>query len=123
LTINKPIVKPRVSFLDYIFGGMEMTVHVAIDYTLSNGPPTDPNSLHYINPQTGMNEYTQALSAVMSIVQDYDSDQHFPMYGFGGKIPGSAEAGASHCFALNGDIYNPYVDGMPKVMDTYYKSV
>ena len=50
--------KPRVSFLDYIFGGLELTVNVAIDYTLSNGPPTDPNSLHFINQATGMNEYT-----------------------------------------------------------------
>lgn len=58
LTINKSMFKPRVSFLDYIFGGLELTVNVAIDYTLSNGPPTDPNSLHFINPATGMNEYT-----------------------------------------------------------------
>jgi hypothetical protein len=41
LTINKSMFKPRVSFLDYIFGGLELTVNVAIDYTLSNGPPTD----------------------------------------------------------------------------------
>lgn len=88
-----------------------MTVHVAIDYTLSNGPPDDPNSLHFVNRSSGTNQYTQALSAVMNIVQDYDSDHHFPCYGFGGKVPGSAEAAASHCFALNGDIYNPYVNG------------
>ena len=50
LTMNKPMIKPRVSFLDYVFGGLEMTVHVAIDYTLSNGPPNDPMSLHHINP-------------------------------------------------------------------------
>lgn len=39
-------VQPRVSFLDYIFGGCEINVHVAIDYTLSNGDPADPTSLH-----------------------------------------------------------------------------
>ena len=49
LIFNKPIIQPRVSFLDYVFGGLEMTVHVAIDYTLSNGPPDDPNSLHFVN--------------------------------------------------------------------------
>lgn len=88
-----------------------MTVNVAIDYTLSNGPPNDPNSLHYFDPQTGMNEYTQAIGAVMNIVQDYDSDQQFPCFGFGGKVPGSPDPTASHCFALNGDIYKPYVNG------------
>lgn len=58
LTIGKSMFKQRVSFLDYIFGGLELTVNIAIDYTLSNGPPTDRNSLHYIDPMTGMNEYT-----------------------------------------------------------------
>lgn len=74
LTINRAIIKPRISFLDYIFGGLDMTVHVAIDYTLSNGPPNDPHSLHYFDPMYGMNEYTQAISAVMNIIQDYSTD-------------------------------------------------
>lgn len=30
-------MEERVSFLDYIFGGCEIGVHVAIDFTLSNG--------------------------------------------------------------------------------------
>ena len=88
-----------------------MTVNVAIDYTLSNGPPNDPNSLHYFDPQTGMNEYTQAIGAVMNIIQDYDSEGQFPCFGFGGKVPGSPDESASHCFALNGDIYKPFVNG------------
>lgn len=29
----------RATFLDYIFGGCEIGVHVAIDFTLSNGDP------------------------------------------------------------------------------------
>ena len=39
IIFNKFLVQPRVSFLDYIFGGCEIGVHVAIDYTMSNGPP------------------------------------------------------------------------------------
>ena len=39
----------RVTFLDYIFGGCEINVHVAIDFTLSNGNPTSPKSLHYLS--------------------------------------------------------------------------
>ena len=38
----------RVTFLDYIFGGCEIGVHVAIDFTLSNGEPAKPESLHYL---------------------------------------------------------------------------
>jgi len=40
----------RVSFLDFIFGGCEIGVQVAIDFTLSNGKVTARDSLHYINP-------------------------------------------------------------------------
>lgn len=77
----------RVTFLDYIFGGCEIGVHVSIDYTLSNGAPTDPRSLHYINPQTQTNQYTDAIASVVGILENYDSDKLFPVYGFGGKVP------------------------------------
>jgi hypothetical protein len=39
IVINNFKVQTRVSFLDYVFGGCEIGVHVAIDYTASNGPP------------------------------------------------------------------------------------
>jgi hypothetical protein len=41
------------SFLDYISGGMQMGLVVAIDYTGSNGNPDDPSSLHVcVTPST-----------------------------------------------------------------------
>lgn len=40
--INEFKSEDRVTFLDYIFGGCEINVHVAIDFTLSNGNPNDP---------------------------------------------------------------------------------
>jgi hypothetical protein len=45
----------QYSFLDYVFGGCEISLAVAIDYTLSNGDPSNPDSLHYFDPQK--NEY------------------------------------------------------------------
>ena len=44
--------------IDYLRGGMEVNVVVAIDYTGSNGNPALPNTLHYCDP-TGMsmNQY------------------------------------------------------------------
>jgi copine 5/8/9 len=77
----------RATFLDYIFGGCEINVHVAIDFTLSNGDPSKSDSLHYINPHTGTNLYTDALAACLGILENYDDDKEFPVYGFGGKIP------------------------------------
>jgi len=50
-------------------------------------------------------------------LKDYDSDQLFPTYGFGGKIPGGQKP--SHCFALNGDIYDPECQGIDSVLKAY----
>lgn len=36
--INNFVCQPRISFLDYLFGGCEIGVQIAIDYTMSNGP-------------------------------------------------------------------------------------
>ena len=56
----------------------------AIDYTASNRDPSDPNSLHSLGPQ---NEYIKALYSVGHIVEPYDSDRSFPVFGFGGIPP------------------------------------
>ena len=37
------------TFLDYIFSGLEIALILAIDFTGSNGEPTSPESLHYID--------------------------------------------------------------------------
>ena len=64
-----------------------MNVQVAIDFTGSNGDPRYSNSLHYLNPKTKTNHYTEAINSVLSILQNYDDDQMFPVYGFGGIPP------------------------------------
>lgn len=42
-------IEKAYSFLDYIMGGTEINLMVAIDFTGSNGKPTDPKSLHYVS--------------------------------------------------------------------------
>jgi hypothetical protein len=54
-------VQERASFLDYVFGGCDIGVHIAIDYTLSNGKAADERSLHYLKPGVMINEYTAAI--------------------------------------------------------------
>lgn len=39
LKFDKLSIKPRNSFLNYIFGGCELNLAIAIDFTLSNGDP------------------------------------------------------------------------------------
>lgn len=42
-------VKP--SFVDYLRSGWQVSLVAAIDYTASNGTPTEPDSLHYLGGQ------------------------------------------------------------------------
>lgn len=57
---------------------------VAIDFTGSNGSPTAPTSLHYLNGNN-LNQYQQALRAIGDILLNYDSDKIIPCFGFGAK--------------------------------------
>ena len=41
--------KKRNTFLEYIFGGCEINLAIAVDFTLSNGKPTEAQSLHTLN--------------------------------------------------------------------------
>lgn len=43
-------LKPVVNFLEYIFGGCQLNLVVAVDFTGSNGQASDPNSLHNRDP-------------------------------------------------------------------------
>ncbi len=54
-TLNKVKFDKVYTFLDYVFGGCEISLAVAIDFTLSNGDPNDPKSLHFFDP--ARNEY------------------------------------------------------------------
>jgi len=106
----------RHTFLEYIFGGCEIQLSIAIDFTLSNGDPSDRDSLHYLD--MSRNEYLNAIRSVGNILQYYDSDKHIPVLGFGATVPPSTNR-ASHCFALNGNIFDPEVDGLEGVLEAY----
>lgn len=55
------------TFLDYVFGGCEISFMIAIDFTRSNGVPTIPESLHHLS-QDHMNQYLEAIKAVGDIL-------------------------------------------------------
>lgn len=59
--VEKFEVSPTVCFLQYVFGGCEINLNIAIDFTLSNGDPLDPKveSLHNSDPEK--NEYIKAI--------------------------------------------------------------
>ena len=108
------------SFLDYIRGGTELACTFSIDFTQSNGNPSDPRSLHYFSGHDREhlpNPYEAAISAVGHIIEDYDSDKLFPVLGFGARLP--PEGRLDHCFFVNGHETNPYCNGITGVLDAY----
>ncbi|TSM52260.1 Copine-8 [Bagarius yarrelli] len=120
VTLLSCLIDVEVTFLDYIKGGTQINFTVAIDFTASNGNPSQPTSLHYMNPYQ-INAYAMALRAVGEIIQDYDSDKMFPALGFGAKLPPYGRV--SHEFPLNGNPENPYCSGIAGVIEAYYQSL
>jgi len=102
----------RATFVDYVSGGCELNVVVAIDFTGSNGDPRQPGTLHHIDPNS-RNQYEQAIAAVTSILLDYDSDKKVPVLGFGAKYSGIVH----HCFQCGP---TPEVHGLQGVLDAYH---
>ena len=88
---------------------------MAIDFTASNGDPNDPRSLHARNSENS-NQYTTAIKAVGSIIEDYDTDKMFPALGFGARVPPTGQV--SHEFFLNLKD-NPYCAGVDGLLDAY----
>ena len=72
--------KPRNSFLDYMQGNVDMALMCAIDFTGSNGHPSDYQSLHHIYGSQP-SQYQHAIRQIGNIVAVYDSDQKFPVWG------------------------------------------
>ncbi|RMB99529.1 hypothetical protein DUI87_24266 [Hirundo rustica rustica] len=120
VTLLSFAVEAEHTFLDYIRGGTQLNFTVAIDFTASNGNPSQPTSLHYLSPFQ-LNAYSLALRAVGDIIQDYDSDKMFPALGFGAKVP--PDGHVSHEFPLNGDASNPACCGITGVLEAYQCSL
>ncbi|KAL5473586.1 hypothetical protein EMCRGX_G028088 [Ephydatia muelleri] len=111
---------PKASFVDYIKGGCQISLILAVDFTASNGNPVHPDCLHYISPVKD-NEYVQAIKSVGSVLAPYDSDQMIPAFGFGGQIPPHFQV--SHCFPLDLNTQNPDVYGVQGILNAYQHAV
>jgi hypothetical protein len=108
---------PRRTFYEYIKSGIELNLITAIDFTESNGIPDLPTSLHFIQGST-LNPYEACIHAVGSVVCPYDSDQLFPVYGFGAVVGPEV----SHCFPLT-FTDNPNVRGLEGILAAYRSAV
>ncbi|CAM9640078.1 unnamed protein product [Scytosiphon promiscuus] len=107
------------TLLEYLAGGLQISMTCAIDFTGSNGDPSHPQSLHHIDRSGRLNQYQQAIWSIGHILQDYDSDKMFPVYGFGGRVNHQP---VSHCFPIcrvsnTGGPEEAY--GVPGILEAY----
>ena len=107
----------KSNFLDYVYGGCEINLSVAIDFSEGNGRMDDPDCLHYLKSGDAGNKYLQAIKSVVTIMQYYNTTKMIAAYGYGAQVVQNHET--SHCFALNGDIFNPSVPGIEGLMRAY----
>jgi Copine len=49
--------------------------------TGSNGDPATPASLHYRDPSGRLNDYAKAIVGVGTIIEFYDDDKKYPVFG------------------------------------------
>ena len=61
-------------FIDYLRGGLQLSLTLAIDFTGSNGDPSLPRSLHFLS-KTKKNQYQEAIESVGQILINYDHDK------------------------------------------------
>lgn len=97
-----------------------MNFVVAIDFTGSNGNPSQSTSLHYIHPSQP-NQYALAIQSVGGIIQDYDTDRMFPTFGFGARLP--PDGRVSHNFAVNFNPHEPSCYGIDGVLTAYQQCI
>jgi len=111
-----------LTMYDYIRGGLELKLMVAIDFTRSNGGPEHDTSHHRFGGK-GANDYVCAMRMVAEVMEQYDEDKRHPIYGFGARLPPSFQDATSDCFACNGDFFSPTVEGLQGLEETYLKAL
>ena len=118
ITFSCEVVE-EFKFVDYLRGGLQLSMIFGIDYTASNGEIHDPSSLHYIKSDS-YNNYQQAIRYCGDIVAFYDYDQLFPVFGYGAILNGQTDT--SFCFNCNFQD-DPNVNTIDGVLDVYKKSL
>lgn len=125
-TASNCYIEHHPTFSQFIAGGCELNFMIAIDYTGSNGDMRDPSSLHFLNG-TAMNSYQQAISRVGRVLEPYDNDKMYPVFGFGARLQhkGANElTGVQHCFPLGSLVgVGDQVHGIDAVLDLYKQTL
>ncbi|GAB0493076.1 hypothetical protein MMPV_004348 [Pyropia vietnamensis] len=134
LTVMSVEVATTPSFFDWLTPGgrgLDLSLVVAVDCTVANGPRGTPHCLHRLPPggagDSGgsgppANAYERVLDHVTTATAPYGSSAAVAAYGYGGApAPGHP---VSHCFPLaDGNAVSPLVDGPTGVRAAYRAAV
>lgn len=104
-TLQQLISPTRTKFLEYVHSGvLKLNLIIGIDFTLSNGDPLDPCSLHHFSEEK-VSDYQKVIADVASLLFEYNAEKAIPMYGFGGvpRFENLKSNKTSHFFPLSGD--------------------
>lgn len=98
------------TFVDYLLGGYEIYLTLAIDFTVSNGIHTLSSSHHNLTPNSD-NRYMECIKSVIDFTLRFSEKSHsylpVVVYGFG-AVPTHLDH-ISHCFALNQEERDPTI--------------
>lgn len=104
---------------DCIVNGTEFDISIAVDFTISNGAASNPNSFHQLS---GFNHYRKAMELILDVMFNFDKEEKVALYGFGAKIKGIKEFDEeeiNHCFPLSGDPKRVTVTGIEAAVKAY----
>lgn len=86
-------------------------------HTGCRGTPALQRAYRASAPPATAQPLPDAIRAVGSVLEHYDSDKRFPAWGFGAALPPTNTT--SHCFALNGSGNDPEVVGVEGIRQAY----
>lgn len=110
--VLKAVLKPNPTFLEYILGGCELDLTIAVDFSLQNGHAMDKDGFHY-RPGHWHNDYQAAIHKLGVIMEPYSKDKQFTMLGFGATVQGESVP----LFSLGSD--DGAVRGAQGLLDAY----
>ena len=110
--------------VDYLLGGHEICLTLAIDFTVSNGDYTLPSSYHHLSP-SNENSYMECIRSAINFSQKFSNNSlsSLPViaYGFGAAPEHLGQA--SYCFALNQKERDPTIHSPDAVLAHYTNAV
>ncbi|KAI6652720.1 hypothetical protein LOD99_4106 [Oopsacas minuta] len=113
--------KPKQVAPDYFNflseNNIQVKIHVAIDFTASNGKHTELDSLHTVSGSG--NKYIEVLQGALPGMLNGFTDKNIAAYGFGAKLKHETET--CHCFQL--DPNSPDVEGLDNLLEAYKSKI